>query len=131
MNVLTGRFLPAGRHGPRRAKGWMREAVGGWIWATPGFSPASPRGDVGYLGRVRSFPVPSLSVVIPSGEKAVGREAGAEHVKGRALLPIKLQTVSQEIASLTWSCFSQAFGLLLYFCVRLLLFSPRDRPGGP
>lgn len=38
-------------------------------------------------------------------EEAAGREAGAKHVEGRALLPIKLQTVSQEIAFLTWSLF--------------------------
>lgn len=59
--------------------------------------------------RAWSFPVPLRSIAVPGGKRQRSRKAGAEHVKGRALLPIKLQIVSQEIAFPPWSCSSQAF----------------------
>lgn len=87
----------------------------------------------GRRGMERATPA-SCSLCFPSlvlGGKQRGREAGAKHVKGRALLPIKLPTVSQETALLPWSCFSRVFGLFRYFRGCLLLLRPRVRPGTP
>lgn len=85
------------------------------IWATLGFSQPSCWATRAFPGRGWRLPVSPLSLSVGSGENTAGGEAGAKHVTGRTLLPIKLQTVSQEIAFLRWSCFSQAFGLLLFF----------------
>lgn len=85
------------------------------IWATLGFSQPSCWATRAFPGRGWRLPVSPLSLSVGSGEITAGGEAGAKHVTGRTLLPIKLQTVSQEISFLRWSCFSQAFGLLLFF----------------
>lgn len=125
VGVLMGLFLPWGEH-LSWAKGWVWEGVreSEPLWV----SPALQLGPEGFPGRGWRLLVPPLSLSVCSGENAAGREAGAKHVTGRTLLPIKLQTVSQEITFLRWSCFSQAFGLCL--CVPFVVFL-RDRPSSP
>lgn len=106
VGVLTSCVLPAG-HILIKGWGWIRA-----MWA---------------VTRAQSVPVPLHSIAVPSGKRQRGCKARVEHVKGRALLPIKLQIVSQEIAFPTWSCSLQAFSW--EFCRCLLLLCPWDRPG--
>lgn len=96
VDVLTSCVLPAG-HILIEGRGRIQA-----MWA---------------VTRARSFPVSPHSIAVPSGKRQRGCEAGVEHVKGRALLPIKLQIVSQEIAFLTWSCSLQAFSWDLCRCL--------------
>lgn len=70
----------------------------GWLGCARRVGGAGPRLPGGYLGRPWSIPGPLLFCCCCSRcEEAADREA--KHVEGRALLPIKLQTVSQEKAS--------------------------------
>lgn len=94
------------------ALAWIGEGMRRRVWATLGHSCWATRAFLAGL----EAPSPSTFPFCSHCGESSSTEAGAKHVTGRTVLPIKLQTVSQEIPFLRCSCFSQAFGLYV-LCV--------------